>query len=77
MKKKNMKSLMLNKKSISNLDHKKGGIVPPPPPTFEETCNGPVGHAVCATMLKCETQYWCDPSNHRTCFESQDCVVQG
>lgn len=76
MKKKNLKSLRLNKKSISKLDHAKGGIVPPPPPTFEETCNGPFGHAVCATMFKCPTQFWCEPSNHPTCFETEDCIIE-
>jgi len=75
MKRKNLRSLKLNKKSISKLDHTKGGIVPPPPPTLEKTCNGPVGHAVCATF-KCETEFWCGPSNHPTCFETQDCIIE-
>lgn len=47
MKKKTLKHLQLNKKSISNLGNPKGGMVPPPPPTLYKTCQGPPGHAVC------------------------------
>ncbi|MEM6719067.1 MAG: hypothetical protein AAF611_07130 [Bacteroidota bacterium] len=62
MKKKNLKSLQLNKTPISKLDGAKGGMtLPPPPPpgltdnclTFIDTvCNIPFGdsHIVCETQ---------------------------
>jgi len=60
MKKKNLKSLKLNKTPISKLDRAKGGMPPPPPPgltdlcwtLIPEICNIPFGdsHIVCETQ---------------------------
>ncbi|WP_298427003.1 hypothetical protein [uncultured Kordia sp.] len=67
MKKKSLKSLRLNKKSISNLHSTSGGMVPPPPPTLDKTCQGPPGHAVCPA----------DTRDVRACVTSPliDCTV--
>lgn len=84
MKTRKLNGLKLNKRSISNLGNKKGGMVPPPPPTQYMTC-GIGGHGTCPTVdtcvpltadcltnNNCPTQYWCQPSNHPTCFETRD-----
>ncbi len=84
MKKRKLNGLQLNKRSISKLDNKKGGMVPPPPPTQMQTC-GIGNHGACPTVdtcipltadcltNDCGTMFWCGPpSNHPSCFESQD-----